>query len=383
MAEMFFYLALGLCLYTYALYPLSIYAAGRLLNRRWKGDAAFEPVVTLIIPAYNEAAVIQSKIENTLASQYPPEKLEIIVASDCSSDQTVRIARASGQGRVLVLDFKERGGKMGTIVKAVAQARGEVLVLTDANAMYAPTTIRELVAPLADPSVGCVCGAKTIVADTLSATDREEKRYWKYESFLKAAESMSGSCVGADGSVYAMRTAQFPDPPTNQLVMDDFIVSLKIILAGSRCVFNGNARAFEGSSADWVREFRRKARILAGALSVIAIIPRILVSSLSFKLVSHKLLRWMTPIFMLVALATSMTLLDRPLFRGYFAVQCLFYLGAAAGFAFECAGRPLPIFKQCFYFSLTAAAQLWGVVVFLRTRKVAHWENLRNHAAKT
>jgi cellulose synthase/poly-beta-1,6-N-acetylglucosamine synthase-like glycosyltransferase len=380
MTALLFYGAFALVVYTYIGYPLLIWVFGIISNRRWTKNPDFQPFVSLIIPAHNEAPVMRSKIENALALDYPPEKIEFLVASDDSSDDTVATAESFSSPLVRVLDYKERAGKMGTVVKAVREAKGEVLVMTDANALYSPAAIRELVAPLSDPSVGCSCGSKNILADASLTTERQEKRYWQYESFLKDAESRSGSCVGADGSIYAVRAALFPDPPTNRLVMDDFIVSLMIILKGYRCVFVKEARAFECSSPDSIMEFKRKARILAGALSIVQVIPRILVSSLSFKIISHKLFRWATGFFLLIALVTSGLLLGRPLFRFFFFCQVGFYCCAAAGMVLEKLKRPLPLLTQCYYFTLTALAQMWGIIVFLRTRNIAHWENLRNHA---
>jgi cellulose synthase/poly-beta-1,6-N-acetylglucosamine synthase-like glycosyltransferase len=386
-AALIFWISIAVLIFTYVGYPPLIWLFGRLCNRPFRRDPGHTPLATLIIAAHNEEAVIAEKIENALSQDYPADKLEIIIASDASSDQTVAIARRFASPRLRVLDLRERSGKLGAVVKAVRLARGQIIVLTDANAFYAPDTISQLAAPFADPAIGCVCGAKTILRDKANrlATDAEEGHYWQFESFIKSAETLSGSCVGADGSVYAVRAGLFPAPPLDRLLMDDLIISLMINLQGYRSVFIPQARAFEYSSPNSGKEFKRKARILAGALGVMQTIPAILRSSLAFKLFCHKILRWMTPVFMLTALFSSVTLAvgGGLLYQSMLGCQLLFYGCALTGLILEKLKRPLPLIKQCFYFTLTVTAQLYGVFIFLRDRKTAHWENLRAHAEKT
>lgn len=381
--EILFYGSLFLLVYTYILYPVLITLVGSIFKRTYKTDATYEPTVTLIIPAYNEASVIREKIENALSLDYPSEKLDICVASDCSSDQTIAIANEY-TNRIRVLDYRERGGKMGTLVKAVRETSAELIVFTDANAMFSLNAIRELVAPFADNKIGCVAGSKNIAkVETKSlTTENEEKQYWKYENLIKTAESQVDSCVGADGSIYAIRRELFPEVPAKRLVMDDFIVSLKIVLAGYRCVFVSDAKAFEESTTNSKVEFKRKARIFAGALSVIQIIPQILISRIGFQLFSHKILRWMTPVFMGTLAVSTLFQTDTLFGMLLFVLQSLFYCATIAGYFAEHFNLPIPLTKQCYYFVVTAISQVWGVVVFAKDRKMSHWENLRN-ASKT
>ena len=366
--------------YTYVGYPLLIFLWGKLRGRPYFSDIDYAPPVTVIVAVHDEEQVIREKIKNLLASHYPKDQLEVLIASDGSSDRTVVLAHTIDDERLRVLEFSTRAGKIGTVEKAVNEARGEFLVLTDANAFFAPDTIRQLIAPFADRSVGCVCGAKNIQADGARAlsADQDEGTYWRYENFIKSSETLSGSCVGADGSVYAVRKALFPNIPKNRLLMDDLFVSLMIVMDGYRCIFVPEARAFEPASSSRGVEFARKARILAGSIGVVRTIPGLLRSSFGWRMVSHKLLRWMTGVFMVLAFVSSSQLTDIPLLALLFAVQILFYGAALVGMVLDRFDRPLPLFTQAYYFTLTVAAQVWGVLVYRRDGRTPHWDNLRS-----
>lgn len=370
---------------TYFLYAPVVYIIGVLFCKKTDLTKEVLRTVSVIVPAHNEESVIREKIENLLAQNYPQDKIEIIIASDNSTDQTVAIASSFNNPNIKIFNYTDRGGKMATVAKAVKEATGEILILTDANAMYSLDTIHHLVVPFADASVGCVSGSKNIMKGTSSVitTDAEEKSYWQYENFIKTAETMTGSCVGADGSVYAVRRELFPEVPLQRLVMDDMLVSLKLVLQGYRCVFAPKAQAFEPSETNATVEFRRKARILAGALSVVILLPRLVFGSrISIKFWFHKILRWLTAIFMGVMYLSNSALLNDSLFFNItFAGQTLFYTSALIGFFYDRKGISIPFCKQSYYFMLTVIAQLYGVIIFMRDKNKGHWEKLRNHAA--
>ncbi|MFH0920559.1 MAG: glycosyltransferase family 2 protein [Fibrobacterota bacterium] len=375
--ETIFWVTVGILAYTYAAYPVLVFFFGLLFRRRRTVDPSYRPRVTLIIPAHNEAGCIEKKIKNALDSDYPADRLEILVASDASEDETVKIARRY-EGRIRVLDYRERRGKMGTVNRAVTEAQGDILVLTDANAMYAGYTIKELVKHFADSSVGCVSGAKIIRnMDTDTTTGVGESGYWKYEAFLKYAEALSGSCVGADGSVYAVRKEAYPFPPDQRIIMDDLAVSLLIVQKGYACVFEPSARAFEESSKRIRQEFKRKIRIFAGAFSFFLQCPGALLTRLFIKTVSHKILRWLTFAFQAVLFVCSFFLAADPLFRPVFGVQAVFYACAAAGLFLNHYGVRILVFQIPYYFTMTTFAQIYGFWHYLRQGRTPAWEKLR------
>jgi cellulose synthase/poly-beta-1,6-N-acetylglucosamine synthase-like glycosyltransferase len=372
-----FFAILCILCYTYLGYPLLLYGVGLIFRKKRNIDKSYLPAVSVIIPAYNEATCIEKKIKNTLELDYPEEKLEVIVASDASTDDTVKIAKTH-EPRIRLFDFKERTGKMGIINKVVREARGDILILTDANSIFAGYTIKEFVKYFTDKRIGCVSGAKIIRnLEQDTSTDMGESRYWKYESFLKYLETLSGSCVGADGSVYAVRKDLYPFPPDNKIIMDDFAVSLLVIKKGHDCVFEPAARAFEESTKRVRQEFPRKCRIFAGAFSFIMSRPGVLFSSIFFKLFSHKILRWMTFLFQVLLFMVSFLLYVDPLFRPVFGIQVIFYACAFTGLVLNRLSIRISLFHIPYYFTMTTFAQVYGLVYFLRHGNKPAWEKLR------
>jgi cellulose synthase/poly-beta-1,6-N-acetylglucosamine synthase-like glycosyltransferase len=367
-----------LLFYVYLGYPVLLYLYGLIFRKNRKTDSSFQPTVTLIIPAHNEEDCIEKKIRNALELDYPKQKLEIIVASDASTDSTMDKAGQFGD-RIKLLDFRERSGKMGIINKAVKSAAGDILVLTDANTMFARYTIKELVKHFAEPEVGCVCGAKIIrneISD-INSSGMGETGYWRYEAFLKRAESLSGSCVSADGSVYAVRRSAYPFPPDNKIIMDDLAVTLMLIKQGHACVFEPAARAFEESSRRIRDEFRRKTRIFAGAFSLFVNQPGVLFSRVFFKVFSHKILRWLTFVLQVLLFALSYALSADPFFRPIFGAQAIFYACTAVGILLNHFGARIMIFHLPYYFNMTTFAQVWGLVYYIMYGNKPAWEKRR------
>lgn len=373
-----FWASVGLLIYAYALYPCILWLVAKLWRREHKTDPDYLPKVSLIIPAYNEESVIEEKLDNSLSLDYPVESLEVIVSSDGSTDQTVAIASKSAGDRVRVNDFRHRSGKMGVLNRTVPEAEGEIVVLTDANSIFRRDAVRKLVQHFADGEVACVCGVKTIVEDHRSELGECEGWYWRFENYLKEKESEFGSCVGADGSIYALRKEYYPFPRTDRVIMDDFAVSLKVIESGRRAVFEKEALAYEASSSSLPGEFRRKARILAGALVSLTSARSLLLpwrSPVAWQLLSHKVLRWLGPLLMSSAFLANI-FLGGLFYRSMLALQILFYLSAAAGAVLGARGiRSGPLRIPC-HFVLANAAQAFGFLNHLRKRYRPAWERI-------
>ena len=279
-------------------YPLFLLLTAFVVRRVRRIDDAL-PRVSLIICAYNEESVIEQKLRNSLALDYPRELLEIHVASDGSSDRTNSIvAGYASQG--IILEAFTRTGKTGMQNAMARKARGEILVFSDANADYRPDAIRKLVRNFADPAVGGVCGQLNYTVAGEGAGTSEDM-YWRYEKFMKVRESELSSIVGANGSIYAVRKSDYVEIDPG--LISDLVEPLAIVRAGKRMVYEPDAVSTEEGSTNYGAEFRRKVRILTrsirGLLSMSALFNPFRYGVFSLQLTLHKLLRFLTPVFLI------------------------------------------------------------------------------------
>jgi cellulose synthase/poly-beta-1,6-N-acetylglucosamine synthase-like glycosyltransferase len=371
--------ALALLAYVYAGYPALIglrALAGTHPVRR--GDAL--PSVSVVIAAHNEAPVIGEKLQNTLGQDYPADRYEVVVVSDGSTDATTEIARAVDDPRLRVLVQPERRGKITAVIRGVAEARHEVVVLTDANAFLAANAVRALVANFADLEVGAVSGDVVLTGDR-AALGTSEDIYYGYERWLQKVESSVWTMVGVDGALYAIRRAGFRPPPADT-ILDDMAIPLAYVEANQRIVFEPKARAIEAGSMSAREEFGRKSRVVAGAVQFLARVKRwrALPMQFTFSLVSHKVLRWLTPLFLLSLLVSSLLLREHPLI-GLTAVvaQVAFYgvglLGCHSWL------RRLPGVGLVHYFCLVQAAAAVGLVRGFTGRQSVKWKRVERSGA--
>lgn len=330
-----FWLSAGLVVYAYLGYPILIWCAARRWGRRAVSSLADDdrlPSASLLIAAHNEADVIEQRLRNALALDYPADKLEIVVASDGSSDGTCDIARRFVGPRVRLLDFSQRRGKTAVLNDAVRQLRGELVMFSDANTMWNRDTARRLAHWFSEPRVGMVCG-RLVLTDPATG-DNVDSLYWRYETFLKTQEGRLGAVLGANGAVYAMRRSLWR-PVANDTIVDDLVIPLTAYLkSGCRMIYDAGAVAHEETPARLTAEFGRRARIGAGGLQAIRRLaglthPRHGWLSLAF--VSHKLLRWFAPFCLIAAFATNLLLIGDAVFRALFACQLAFYITAGVG----------------------------------------------------
>lgn len=363
------------CVYAYAGYPLLLLVMTRLRPRPVRSGGT-EPTVSVIIAAYDEEAVIEAKVRNTLALEYPADRLEVIVASDGSTDATEAIVRRIADPRVRLLALPRRG-KLAALNAAVRRARGRILVFTDANIVVAPNALPRLVRPFADPEVGGVCGEKRVrpAAPHGDATAEGEGAYWSYESWLKRLESRIGSVYAADGSLYAIRRRLYV-APENLAQADDIAISARTVLQGYRLVYEPDARCWEDAAPDGRAELSRKVRVANHTLrAVLDLRPGILSAGLyGVQLFSHKPGRYLVPFFLVTAFASNIVLAPASAgFAALLAGQATFYLLALAGTAlrFTTIGR-LPVLSVPYYFCLVNLAALLAVTEVLRgTARVA------------
>jgi cellulose synthase/poly-beta-1,6-N-acetylglucosamine synthase-like glycosyltransferase len=381
--------ALALVAYSYAGYPLVLavwdglrgaLGAVRFLSggpdRRARPEAEAWPRVSIVFSAFDEEACIREKIENCLALDYPADRLEILVGCDGCTDRTAAIAREAGGARVTVQEIWPRGGKAAAISRLVLGARGDVVVLTDANVMLDPVSVRALVRRFRERDVGAVVGRLRLHDATRAQL--EEGAYWRYETLLKYYEGKHGCVLGANGGIYAVRRVLFSPLPADTII-DDFVVPLRIAVRGFRVPFEPDAVAHEQTTGSAGREFVRRARIGAGDWQALARVPEVLDPRngfLFFAFVSHKLLRWATPLLLAVALLANASLAVAPGawgVRALLAGQLAFYALALAG-ARHLAGPLRRLASLAHYFVAMNAALAVGFWRFLRRSQPAAWE---------
>jgi poly-beta-1,6-N-acetyl-D-glucosamine synthase len=376
LVKVLFWLSAAVVAYTYLGYGLviSVLAAVRPRPHR---QAAIRPRVSLIIAAYNEDAVIRDKILNSLGQTYPSDLLEIIVASDGSTDSTPAIVREYADRGVVSLHTPARDGKAAAVQRAVEHARGEILVFSDANSMYTPDAIEQLVRSFADPEVGCVAGEKQIRSHGGAGAAREAGLYWRYESYLKRMDSRVNSVVGAAGEIFAVRRSLFR-PAEPDSIIEDFIISMRLAEAGHRVVYEPAAVSVEEPPASVSDEFERRARISAGGFQSMVRLRALLMSPrrlLVFQYVSHRMLRWGVVPFVLPMLALTNVLLARqPLYRLLLAAQLSVLGMAGAGWIAEVRGRPASrLVRVPFYFYMLNVAALVGFGRYVSGRQAVTW----------
>jgi cellulose synthase/poly-beta-1,6-N-acetylglucosamine synthase-like glycosyltransferase len=373
--RLLFWLSTSLLAYSYAVFPLLVLVRGRLRPRPFR-PAEVTPSVTIVIAAHDEGGVIGAKLRNLLAVDYPSDCLEIIVASDASTDRTDEIVAGFAADGVRLLPLP-RGGKAAALEAAVSIASGDVLVFTDANSMFDPGALRALVRPLADRSVGGVAGNQVYVSGDDPSASTGERGHWDLDRRLKRAESAAGNVIAATGAIYAIRRELFrPVPPG---VNDDFYESLSVIASGARLVFAEDAVAYEPTASSREAEYRRKVRVLMRGLRCALSVPSLFDPRrhgfYALQLVSHKVFM-RTMAIPLVALAASAPALWR---RG--PVYRLATLGQAVAYATAVIGtvgaryrvlRARP-FALAAHFCLVQAASLEATIRVLRGARVDRW----------
>jgi cellulose synthase/poly-beta-1,6-N-acetylglucosamine synthase-like glycosyltransferase len=347
-----FWLSAFVVAYVYVGYPLLIAAWAGL---RRPGPARVEgerlPGVSVLLAVRDEAGRLPSRLENLLALDYPPDRLEVIVVSNGSRDATLGVLDQLA-GRVMAFAIPA-GGKAGALNVAAAAASGEILVFADARQQFAADAVRRLVEPFADPRVGAVSGE--LILDTESAAGPADEDaasstvgegvglYWRYEKWLRRRESDVHSMLGATGAIYAMRRSLWRPLPPDTL-LDDVLAPMRAVLAGRRVVFAPKARAFDRASRDAATEERRKRRTLAGNYQLLWLEPRLLVPGLNpvwLQFVSHKVGRLLVPYALLGLAVSSAALAPTGAVYGLaLAVQVAFWLLAAHGALIASDGQP-------------------------------------------
>jgi len=380
-AAVTFWTSLALIVYMYAGYPILLLIFGFIRESLGRSVPRLRsvrlPRVTLIISAYNEEDVIREKIINSLALDYPRNRLEILVASDGSTDRTKAIAAEYGAEGVRVRHFAGRRGKNATLNDVVPEARGEIVVFTDANGKYQRDALAVLMRPFADPQVGCVCGELIYLSADDNVVAKGYKVYWRYDQRLKRLESRLACLLGANGSIFAIRKSLYR--PLLGSVSNDMVLPIQIAARGYHVVYEPAAISREAGSQDAPEELGRRSRIVGrGILGVRAVLPDILKGGrilLLWELLSRKLLRYCTPLF-LVGLAVSSAILGTGIYLWAFIGQVAFYGLALLSFGLRRVGMRLPGLSLPHYFVLGNVAAAIGWWKVLSGRELTKWETV-------
>lgn len=392
MVEMTFWVCAALVFYTYIGYGIVLYLMVKvkeLFVRRKVApllDEASLPEVTLLVAAYNEEDVIREKMENSMALDYPSHKLHFLWVTDGSTDGTNALLEQYACVRILYQSGRQ--GKTAALNRAMDYVETPIVVFTDANTMINRESIRKIVACLENPKVGCVAGEKRIaIKEKDNAAGGGEGLYWKYESALKRLDSRLYSAMGAAGELYAIRTELF-EKMSSDTLLDDFILSMRIVQRGYTIAYCAEAYAIEGGSADMDEERKRKVRIAAGGLQSIWRLRGLMnifrYGIVSFQYISHRVLRWsVTPLALFAMLPLNMLLVSFPtgdshtMYCFILVAQLLFYLLAYGGYALSKRQIKNKFLYIPYYFTFMNANVLKGFFYLGKKRGSGAWEKAK------
>lgn len=391
--ELFFWICMGLVAYNYVGYPLLLFllsvlsqAKSDLLflfhrgGRRCAPCIQYVPHVAVLMSAHNEESVIQTKVRNTLDSDYPSDRFEFLVGLDAPTDSTADLLGRMEFGRLRVTHFKDRRGKLAVLTSLAEQTAADILIITDANTRLDIQCIRNLVRHFVDPKVGAVSGEENRVAS--QGTDpAAEALYWRYESALKLLENRLDCTMGGNGSVLAVRRSLFR--PQKRTIIEDFQIPLEIRLRGYRVIYDPEALAVEEIAPTLSAQFARRVRIGAGNYQTLfanlqCLNP--LKGMLAFCFFSHRVLRWLAPLLLLVAFGCSALMAGDGRFSVLLAAQCAFYLSAFLGYLFKKLGKRARVLALPLHFCSMNLAMLLGLFRYLRGEQKLTWASTPRQA---
>jgi len=382
--EVLFWFSFGMLCYIFVGYPVVLLALCAVVPAKKVKKEPIRPRVSLIISCYNEAQIIEEKINNSLALDYPKDILQIVVVSDASSDSTDDIVTRYAEDGVILLRQEERLGKTTGLNSAVEMVDSDVIVFSDANAMYQEDAISKLVENFADETVGYVVGYAKYTDGSISSSAKNETAYWNYEGFVKKWESRLHSVVGGDGAIYAIRRGLYT--PLLATDINDFVNPLQIICKGYRGIYEPGAVCFEETAGSFLKEINRKKRIVnrsfAGLLRVRAVMNPFVTGLFSWQVISHKLLRWFTPLFLFAWIGSCIVLGafgSAVVYQVASLCLSLFLIFASVGSLFS-ESKQIPLIVSLpYYFMAMNSASFSGVVETMRGRVAVTWSTPREH----
>lgn len=378
-AQIIFWLSAAALFYAYVGYPLFVYLVSLAFPKKIK-RADLEPRVTLLITAYNEENAIRAKLENSFLIDYPKDKLEILVASDGSTDRTDEIVKEFAARGVKLFRQEGRVGKTITQNNAVERSAGEIILFSDATTDYKPDVLRRILPNFADETVGCVAGKLIYVDDSASNVGKGAQKYWNYETFLKEAESGACSLIGASGCLYAVRKSAYR--PMYAEACSDFLICTVLYEQGLRSIYEPNAVCTEDTNRQTDKEMKMRVRVILQTFNDLWINRKMLnpfrAGFYAIELLSHKVMRYAVPLFLLlIFFANAFLLLHSAFFQIAFVLQTAFYILALIGWLFEKIGAKIGVLAIPHYFVLANLASVFAFFKFLRGERFAAWEPIR------
>lgn len=378
-SQIIFWSSVAALFYVYLGYPLLVWIVSEFSPIEVK-KSDFSPFVTILITAYNEEKAIRAKIENTLEIDYPKEKLEILVASDGSTDKTDEIVKEFAEKGVRLFRQDGRMGKTFTQNKAIEQANGEIILFSDATTKYEKDVLRVILPNFSDEKIGCVAGKLVYVDDSKSGVGKGAKSYWNYETFLKKAESRACSLIGASGCLYAVRKSAYE--PMYPEACSDFLICTVVYRQGLRSVYEAEAICTEETNRQAKKEFQMRVRVISQTFTDLwrnrEMLNPLRSGFYAVELVSHKLMRYAVPLFLfLILVSSAVSAFYSNIFIVFFALQLLFYFMAFAAWIAEKSNKSLGVLAMPLYFVLANLASASGFYKFLRGERYAQWEPIR------
>jgi biofilm PGA synthesis N-glycosyltransferase PgaC len=388
--KLVFWLSCFVVFYNYAGYAIIIFFINKLKSKKKRTQPTdYYPSISFIVAAYNEEDCIEKKIINSLDQVYPSDKIEFIFITDGSTDATPDIV--GKYASVLLLHLKERKGKTAALNRAVLNANNEILIFSDANTILNKEACANIARHYFDELVGGVAGEKKVITlenDEGNAAN-SEGFYWKYESYLKKLDSEFHTVVGAAGELFSVRKDLY-EPVASKVILDDFIISMKVAQRGYRIIYEPSACAMELPSFSIADEKKRKVRISAGGFQSIAMLPEALFFwkhlKLSFLYISHRMLRWtLSPLCLVFALVSNFILAlfsDDLTYKFIFVLQAAFYLSGLAYNFLLSTGKKFSILKLPYYFIFMNVSVFQGFFKFLQKKQSSAWEKSRRTGYK-
>jgi poly-beta-1,6-N-acetyl-D-glucosamine synthase len=380
--ELAFFLVLYLLIHSYLVYPVTIFIIGSITKKRITQDPKFLPNISIIISVYNEENVIENTLRQFLKTEYDLAKIQFVIGSDNSTDNTNNIIESLKNEipNLEFLCFSERRGKSLVLNDLVKCAKGEILVFSDANTIYSPDAISKLVGYYSNNIVGGVSGRLLLLDHEKAAKSGNlESKYWGIENWIKENEGKLGYLIGANGGIYSIRRNLFVPIPTDSPVADDFLISLKVLEQKKLFLYEKTAIASEEIASDIKIEYKRRIRNNAIDLSSIKYIKELLkprFGIISYALWSHKIIRWFTPLLMILLFVLNLYLAFYiSSFIYLFFIQIVFYISACLGFIGKKIGINLIFLTLCYYFVYMNIGLLLGIVKFLRKKQTAFWQS--------
>lgn len=384
--EFLFFMAICIIAHGYGAYalPILLFKKREMETTTINSSSINYKAITVIIAAYNEERIIKQKIENTLSLNYPKDKLEIIIVTDGSTDNTYAIAKQ--YEKIRCFHEPNRSGKMSAIDRVMPFVTNEISVFTDANTMLNDEALKYINLHFSNNNVGGVAGEKKVasIATNHKELPNQEGVYWKYESWLKRIDSSFYSVVGAAGELYAIRTNLYKYPGNN-IVLDDFIISMNICKQGYVFKYEPNAFATEYPSLNINEERKRKIRIAAGGIQSIILLRSLFkfwnTPKLSYLFISHRVLRWsIIPYLFVLIFFTNLYLVlytDSLCYKLFFIIQCLFYSLSILGYYITKYERKITVLNIPYYIVFMNINQIKGMLKFINGTQSAVWDKAK------